>query len=290
MVGWLLGAAIAQAAFAVAVYIDKIVVVHAGFRPRLIAQCIGGVRLALVPTLWVIAGGVSASATDMVLMLAIGALQYLTVIPYFAALESQDAGRIMSIFFTLPVWVAGFGFIGIGEPSSIAHLPGFALVILGAVVMQGGPRRPQETHGASTFHAVSLMVVATAMFALSLSLFDEVGSRDGYLSTLMIVYLGSGLAAVGTVPFLPRATPRARVCVAWVVTAIVAADLLTATGDALLNLATLQAGSPALPAATTALEPILILMIGYAITRLWPRLLQEDFSRLAVGFKLFGGI
>lgn len=280
---WLVPATGAQLSYSAAVMSDKAVVERTPPSALSLASASSAVNLVVGLSLVAIVGFPDHSAFDVALALVAGSLLYLYLIPYFAALSSDDASSVGSLFqMVAPVTVA-ISWVTLGQVLHGVQWLGGVLMIAGAgLFVIGDGEKPWSVRARSAL----LMGLASVLVASSLVCLDHVLESVPYWQTLALECSGLGVTGATVASFRRLASGgTAQSLGKWSWLGIVLAELLALLGNSLQTLA-IERGSADLVAVMVGTEPLFLLAFGILITRGFPRLFVERISIRGIATKL----
>ena len=194
---------------------------------------------------------------------------------YFFALEEESATTVIALFQFAPVFGLIFGYLILGEVPTGLQLAAVALVLAGTlciVVRKGTGRR-------IGMNVVLLMLVSTIFVAVYNTVFKLAGENIYFWAAVFWQYLG--IAAVG---FLLYAGVPAYRSQFHGMVARRGKGVLAATGMAeVMNIVALVCTNAAVLLAPVALvlsvssvQPIFVLLEGFLMVKLAPKIIDED--------------
>lgn len=281
---WVLAAIGAQACFAAATFVDKVVLSRAGVTPGAAARASGVINIGVGAALVGAFGVERSSARDTLLMLVAGALVYAYLVPYFSALDRDDTSAVVPLLQAVPLFTLLIAWVALGEHPSVRGLFGFPIVLLGAAAFGVGDGAVARRVRLRT---VALMMLSSVLIAVQVTVLDYVLAEHSFWNTAPTVALGIGVASMIGALSAPRdAQPlRALRRSAWC--GLVTAEVLNLAAEGLIGLA-LVGGQAAVVALATGAEPLFVLAFGLLLTRLVPSLVSERTNRRALTVKAAG--
>jgi len=141
------------------------------------------------------------STFHAVLIILNGALLVAAFIPYFYALNEEDASAVVPLYQTIPIFSFTLGFILLGESIGLLQIVAGILIILGSVLISVDLSK-------SGFHfkkrSMFLMLLSSFMISLHYLVFKYVALEESFWRTVFWEYLGAVLVALFLLVFLRR--------------------------------------------------------------------------------------
>jgi len=211
----------------------------------------------------------SVSVHERLLAFTVGVLEIVWLIPYLHALADNDETIVGTLFQLVPLFGFVFGIVFFAEYPSPVEIAAGAAILFGALLLTLKPKRQQEEQRIWSrrfdVRTFTLMALASAIVALAAFIFKEASGDTLYWASVAWMTMGSFFSGVLLllVPsyrmsflYLLRRAPRRYVLVNVLNEVFDNAAILAFYGAILLGPAT------ALVQATTAYQPVFLLLIG----------------------------
>ncbi len=271
---WSLYALVAAACSATVNVIDKTVLVkwmrraEGSLAPFAMLELLGGL-LALS-----ILGFPILAPLDLTASILAGAAYGLAAVFYFKALKIGEVTRIIPLYDLIPILVAIFAAVFLGEVLEPIHYAAIGLVVAGTVLLSG--RHQGSFKIAPGMGWMILAILATAVAAI----LNKYALEDA--ETWAVFGWGRLGSAAATLPFLPAAGKAFLSSVkrfGWpVVLATTLSEALTVVVTLLFILAAAD-GPVALVSALVGIHPLFLLIFAILLGRKHPDFLNESLSK-----------
>ena len=223
---------------------------------------------------------------DIGILLFSGFLTVAWLALYLNALYDEDVSLVIPFFQLTPVFALAFGFLFLGEwPETVKLLAG-AVIVLGAFVLS-----VEQTTGRIKKKLLFAMGGASAIIALMNALFKFVTIEETFWVSMC--WHSLGIFLTGFCLYLLHTGYRRRfhnfIRTNWGVglSVNVINETLTIVGDVIFAFAILLAPL-VLVQSMEAYQAVFVFIIGIILSRIAPRLLNEDFNRTVVIQKITG--
>jgi drug/metabolite transporter (DMT)-like permease len=278
---WIVPAAGAQVAYALSIFGEKAVLRRGHVDAGALATGAALLNVVVAAALLAAFGFPDAPGADQLVLVGCGGLLYVYLVPYLRAIELDDVSSVVPLFQVVPVLTLALS-LALGRVDvSTTELTGAAVVSLGtAMFVLGDPSRAGRPRAA----AVRWMLLASTVLAVRFVILD--GVVAGYAFTESAPLIAAGLAFAGLMACAaqPRRALALRRVGAGTWAGIAAAQSLNLAAEALVVLA-VTAGPAAMVALTIGLQPAFVVAFGLALTRLWPRLVEERLDLATIALK-----
>ena len=243
--------------------------------------------LVVLPVVaWLQPAVLSIAPLHVALLLAGGALNITGVILSLYAMQRDEASVVATLFQMIPVFNYVLAWIVLGETLTPTQIGAALLVMTGAVVISLDLTKPRISIKRSVF---VLMTIGSLLLAANSIVFKFVAvSGDFWISTFWSYV---SLALVGAILFTGVRSWRAqfletlRLNRVAVIGLNLFNELLAVVGYVMITYAMLLV-PVALVSVMSGFQPLMVFLIGAALTRLAPSVGREDLSRAAMTQKL----
>jgi drug/metabolite transporter (DMT)-like permease len=217
-----------------------------------------------------------------------GVLNATSIYLYLLALDKDEASIVVPFFQLVPVFATVFGFLMLGETISILQISGMVLIILGALSLSIEVSR--ENHFHFKKGVVFLMLCSSIILAFQDVLFKYKALESSFMMTLFWTHVG--LLLFGIILSLSRNNRQEFKKLiasnsATIFGVNVGSELLTALGNAAINLATLLAPIGVV-LTIYGYQPLAAFVIGVTFTLFFPKLIEEKIHIGALTQKIIG--
>lgn len=297
---WIFIALMAPAAWAAANHIDKYLL-----SKHLAAQGMGALLLfssavgpLLLPVIWFLQPNVMQIAPMHALILVTnGVLYIVSLVPYFMALQRDEASFVIPLFQITAVFSYVLGLIFLKEQLTIGQAAAAGLIVVGSVLISLQVHAPTRKDHPKRLHlrrdVLLLMLVASFMNALNWLLFKFVAGQENFLVSSFWEYVGFALFFAVSFGFvgplrqnflavLTSAAPSKR-------RSVVGFSLLNEGLSTVAKVATNWAslsGPLALISAIHGLQPAFVFVLGILLTLFVPVYGREDITRGTLAQKI----
>jgi transporter family protein len=238
------------------------------------------IGLVLLPFIWIFSGGrvFDLGSGDIFILVGSGVLYVFAILPYFFALRREDASLVVPFFQSIPVFSYFLGLIFLGENLSAWQIFASILIISGAVGLSLDISGKMKMFRFKTF---SLMMLSSFMYALNIFMFKFMEKGSDFWTVSFWEYSGFSLAAIAllTVSKWRRQMIDNIKEHGWRALGLNSInEVVNIIAKMIFNFATLLAPL-ALVWAVNGAQPLVVLVFGFVLTLLWPKIFKEDISR-----------
>jgi drug/metabolite transporter (DMT)-like permease len=228
----------------------------------------------------------SLSGREIGLLLIGGALNICGVILSLYAMQKDEASVVTTLFQLVPVFSYGLAWLVLGEALSAVQIAAALLIMSGAALISLDLTKQRVVLKGAV---VVLMTIGSLLLATNAILFKLVAvSNDFWVSTF---WSYASLAIVGVAlfafvrPYREQFLHTLRVNRGPVIALNVFNELLAVVGYVMISYAMLLV-PVALVSVTSGFQPMMVFLLGVALTKLVPSLPKEALSRKALAQKL----
>lgn len=286
---WFLVALIPPALWAVTNFIDKYLTGHY-FKGRTAAAPLvftGITALIYTTVLVIIKPQVMHVGLPTAVVAAVSGASYIFgLIPYYYALQRDEASRVMPLFQLEPVLIYVLALIFLGEVLSLRQIAGSVLIICGGILltldMDGGRFRIRKP-------VLALVLLSSLLLTLNPLLFKAISTDADFWTISYWSYMGIILAAAS---LFVGVRPYRRAILSFVRRRQLAPLYLTAFTESISITARLTYwfASTLVPVAlvqtVASTQPLFVFILGVALTLFAPRYGRESLARAHLAQKL----
>jgi uncharacterized membrane protein len=191
---WIIPALSAPLFYCLSNFIDRFLVEKRVRDPWALAA-FGGFASALPVGLILLAlGGFPIfRAYNLAALFAGGILGELALVPWYAAVATDDASRLSPLFKFVPLFALILAYVFLGERLSADQAAGFALVLAGGIALSIEGKAGGFMHLKRSFW---LMMLSSLLFALPGILFKSAAADNSFLGSLGYEFLGASTGSV----------------------------------------------------------------------------------------------
>jgi uncharacterized membrane protein len=244
------------------------------------------IGLFLLPFILIIQPNVlNISSFNAFLIIINGIIYILAILPYFYALEKDEASIVIPLFQVIPVFGYFLALIFLGESLTLQQILASLLVVLGAIIIS------TETNNLKfKFQVFWLMILSSFLIALNGLIFKIVGIQEDFWTTSFWEYVGFVLILVIFILFFKsyrnqflsmfKKNPISTLSLNGL------NEIFNIVAKMIVNFATLLAPL-ALVWTVNNLQPFFVLLIGILLTKFFPNFNQEKIDKKTIIQKIF---
>jgi uncharacterized membrane protein len=244
------------------------------------------IGLFLLPFILIIQPNVlNISSFNAFLIIINGIIYILAILPYFYALEKDEASIVIPLFQVIPVFGYFLALIFLGESLTLQQILASLLVVLGAIIISIEPKNLKFK-----FQVFWLMILSSFLIALNGLIFKLVGIQEDFWTTSFWEYVGFVLILVIFILFFKsyrnqflsmfRKNPISTLSLNGL------NEIFNIVAKMIINFATLLAPL-ALVWTVNNLQPFFVLLIGVLLTKFFPNFNQEKIDKKTIIQKIF---
>jgi drug/metabolite transporter (DMT)-like permease len=279
----------AQFLFSVGAHVDKYLLskYFRGSAPGSLILYSSLFSVVVLPVVWVIEPTVlSIPPLHIALLVAGGVLNITGVVLSLYAMQLDEASVVTTLFQMIPVFNYVLAWIVLGETLTPLQIGAALLVMAGAVVVSLDLTKGRISIKRSVF---LLMAIASLLLAANAIVFKFVAVADDFwISTFWSYFslLLVGFALLGFVrPYREQFVATLKSNSAAIIGLNLFNELLAVVGYLMISYATLLV-PVALVSVMSGFQPLMVFLIGVALTLLVPSVGRENLARAAVAQKL----
>ena len=274
---WFLLALIAPLAWSIANYIDKFILSRSenneGGSGGLMALS-SLVSLIVVIGIFVFSGYAvfSLDSHNIFILILSGIFEALYILFYFWALERESTTTVISLFQFSPIMGLIFGYILLREIPSPMQIFAVVLILIGALCIIWKKNESLSLKKNVLF----LMLVSTAFVGIYTTLFKLVAEQTPFWTSIFWQYLGIVCVGLALFMFVPKYRKQTVYMIGKrTIFATTLAEVMNIVALLATNMAILFA-PVALVLSISSVQPIFVLIEGFIIIALFPKLLDKS--------------
>jgi len=223
---------------------------------------------------------------DALIAMLAGFLLIVSYVPYLKALSIDEASRVVPVYQTIPIFVLVISYVLLGESFGAKSLIGFFVVLFGTLLLS----LDKFSFGFISFRkSFRYMILTSLIYAFAIVIFKFVAKDYDVVSTFCLEVLGSGLAGVAFWILIPKYRKEFNLALknlpkkGFMVLAINEGTFLVGK---LINAYALVLAPVALVSLVENTQPFFVLLYALFLSKFFPRILKEDFSKNSIKIKL----
>jgi len=215
------------------------------------------------------------------ILIIAGIINVVWVLLYLYALESDETTVVVPLFQTIPVFSFFLAWIILGETLSAKELMGAGIIVFGGVLLAVDIEKTKSGYSFKK-KPFFLMIAASFLIGLLEVLFKSVTTIGTYWISNFWNYIGFTLAGLFILFFITsyrrafismlKESPKKMLGLNF------SNETFNGVGDFAMHLAILLAPI-ALVQSVNSFQPVFILIIGITLTKLFPKIVKENFSK-----------
>lgn len=244
------------------------------------------IGLFLLPFIFIIQPDVlNISTFNAFLIIINGIIYILALLPYFYALEKDEASIVIPLFQLIPVFGYFLALIFLGEILTLQQISASLLVVLGAIIIS-----IETANLKFKFQVFGLMILSSFLVALNGLIFKFVAIQQDFWTTSFWEYVGFVLVLIILILFFKsyrnqfflmfRKNPISTLSLNGL------NEIFNIIAKMIINFATLLAPL-ALVWTVNNLQPLFVLLIGILLTKFFPKFNQEKINKKVLIQKVF---
>lgn len=290
---WVISALVAQLAWAVGIFIDKHLVTtshgseegglsHNAGTLVLVSACFGFLIAIVTAVVLYVTHGADAAKilleigrTTVLTGLASGMLEVAWLLPYFVALHHGDETTAPPVFQTIPIFGIVLGYVWFGEYVTVAQALAMLLIVGGALWLNLEFVREENSgqiRAAFKCRPVMLMLFSSFIIAATSFLFKDVANEASFGAATFWMGIGAGIGGVIIAIVIPsyRAEFITFLKIGSIRTKLlnVVNEVIDTIGIVFFTYAVVQSPNTAMVQASQAIQPVLLLCIGWLLALL----------------------
>ncbi len=280
---WVSLAFIAPLCYAASNFIDRFLVVKRIRDPRFVAVLGGVFTTVLGFAVWVWRGFPVLPPLPAVLLLGTGFAAQLALLPWYKAIQLDDASRVIPFYQLIPVVTLIAAYLFLGERLALVQVIGSALVIGGGLALS------LERNFWETFHlrrSFGYILLSVPMFSASAIAFKYVVVDSNFWDTLAYEMLGAGIGATLLFVVFRRSVVRGVRNVQGGTWGLLATNELVYTLGRFVGFSAYALGPVSLVSVIGGVQPFYVLVAGTLLSAFFPRFIREDTSRSTLLLKV----
>ncbi|MFA6588349.1 MAG: EamA family transporter [Patescibacteria group bacterium] len=279
---WLFFAILAPLLYGITNFFDKYLIEKRVRNPMLLTFIGGLVAAILGLVIWLSVGLPGITFQGAAILIASGIIFQWALIPYYKALQNEDASRITPLFQLIPVFALILAAIFLGEHLHGSQIFGFCMVLAGGISLSLENFDLKILRLKRSFW---LMMLSSLMYTLPFVFFKSVDLP--FWNAIAYEFFGLGLGSL--LLFVPLKTrqgiiaefPRISTSAWWPISIneiiYIAGKMCTfyATTLVAVSLVTVMA----------AFQPFFVLLLGLGLTLWLPNIIKENIQKKTLAIK-----
>lgn len=224
------------------------------------------------------------SAFNAFLLVISGVCITLSFLPYFLALEKDEASQVVPLFQMVPIISFIFSFIFLGEQLSLIQILGSFAVMIGSVLLSAEFFEGKKIQFKRS--VFGLMFLASFFYAVDVFLFKVSALDVNFWTASFWEYLGLSLVSITLLTFVPYYRKQLFSVLKknsrTVLTLSFSNELFVNIGKISVHYASLLGPLSLVTLVSEGFQPIFVLIIGIVLTLFWPQFGQENISKTSL--------
>ena len=240
--------------------------------------------------LYSVRGFQAMNGLDLPLILLAGILTYFSIYYYFKALDFEETSIVVILFQASPLITLVLSALFLREVITLTQLLGFILVLAASTTVSLDSVKPGKFSLSKSFYYI---MTSNVFWSCAAILYKSTAVSNDFLSTLGVEGIGIGLGALMAFSFdkgirqaflttMPKVSPS-------VLVLLTLNEILSLAAKWIVFLAVLL-GPVALVDVVVSVQIFYAIITGWLLTRLFPKIFQENISRKGLTLKLFAGL
>lgn len=228
-------------------------------------------------------------ATSAGLMIVAGLVYISALLPYFYALQSGEASRVVPLFQIAPIFSYVLAYAFLQETLAGRQIIAALIVIVGAIVLSIEEPEEKNTKLRLNWYALGLITLSSFLFALNGLIFKVAAKDSTFWTTAYWQYLGvalGGLLLLFYRPYLKQFKHALLNNRGPILALVGISEGITVVARLCFFYASLLAPL-ALVATVNGFQPFFIFIYGVILTIFFPKISQESLLRKHVLQKVF---
>ena len=274
---WYIFAAITPIFYSVGIFIDKFLVDKQIKNPLVLTAITGTISGIIGVTIGLIVGFKFMGFSQIALILLAGILLNWYLIPYYAAIQRDDASRVIPLYQFIPIFTLTISTIFFKETLTIKQIVGMGLIIVAGILISVDKFDLRFLKPRPSFW---FMMASCLMYGSVGLLFRFVSKSASYWSIFSIEYIGAGLG--GLALFI---LPSVRKDFGKDSKVLRSASGLLFVDKSFSVMAQMAEGYAvtlvAVPLVNivNGIQPAIILLMGLFLTRFFPHIIKENIKK-----------
>ena len=283
---WIIYAIAAPAIFSITNFIDKFLVEKKIRDSSVIAIFSGFMAMLFGLVILLFRRFQLFDVRQLSLIVFAGVLAELGIVPYYRAMSTDEASRVVPLFQVIPIFVLLLSYVFLGETMTILQIVGFCFILFGGFIISAKKIEKRIFAPRASFWN---MMLSSFLFAASVVIFRFVVLVQNFWDTLGWESVGFG---VGALILLLWPSYRRRFIMEFqriqskVWGMLVLNEGVYIGGRLALSYAYALAPA-AIVSVVSGIQPLFILLYGVFLSIFFPDIIREDIRRSVVGLKLF---
>jgi len=280
---WLIFAIFATALYGASNFIDKFLI-EKRVKDPILLTIFGGIIVFIAGALiFLIAGFQKFTLLQIFALLVSGVLSEIALIPYYKALSSEDASRIVSFFQIIPVFVLVLSYIFLGETLVLKQYLGFFFILVGGFILS------IKKVGLKTLNlrkSLPYVMLASLIWAVSFVIFKFVAIKTNFWNTIGYEFFGVSIGAGILFLFYRKRFLSEFKIVRLNTWGIITINETVYFIGRLCGFYAIVLGPIALVSVISGIQPIFALFYGLILSVWFPKIVKEDIARSTLALKI----
>lgn len=223
------------------------------------------------------------NTVEILILLGAGLLLFVSIIPYFKALQIEEVSRVTPLWQLSPIFVLILATLTIGENLILKQYIGFSLLLIGGLLIS--TRKIQGIFKLSK--AFYLMLLATSIGAIYVVILKYFA--DSYNTWTLIVWIRIGML-LGTVLALLHIKYRQTFITTWTklnnkTWILMLSEVITGLAGMVSWYTAVGLFSVSLITVLNGFQSLFLLVIASALSFKFPKLLKEEITTKTIAYK-----
>ena len=217
-----------------------------------------------------------------------GSFYLLATLPYFYALDKDDASLTVPLFQMIPVFSFILGYIFLGEVLDINQILGGIIILVSSVFISLNLADIKKIH--MKWDVFLLMVLSSLLYSLNFIFFKYFAVETDFFITSFWEYIGFGLFGLFLLIFIKSYRDGFISVLKTNKTQVLGVNI---TNEIVNIVAKISFNYASILAPVTliwiinGLQPFFVFLFGIILTILFPRISKEDISRKTLAQRMF---
>lgn len=292
-IGWFLPAIGGVVLYSAVIFVDKYLLEKRLPDSRGIVIYTSLVSFTIGLMMWVIIGMPIIPFQPSILLIISGLLVIGSTALYFHVLAEENSSFVQIFFQLIPVFVIGGAFM-LGERLTIFQLAGSLIVIMGTIALAKIDEGPGQNHTNISMRSIWFMLAYDLMWAISVLCVKSASSNITFFQLVSYESFGVGVGGLALYLFhkpIQKSFSKLRKSIhpSTMIIIILNEGVLFLFGKSLMNYA-YTLGSASLVSVVESAQILIILFVGFFLSKTWPKIFQENTDNKTFRRKLFYAI
>jgi len=240
------------------------------------------VSLVIGSIVWFAIGTPLLPFQTSVLLLFSGLMVIGSTALYFHVLAEDNASFVQIFFQLIPIFVIAGAFL-LGERMTLLQIIGSSVVIIGTIALAKADGNSMSSNRKNISRSVAYMILYDIMWAVSALCIKSASSDISFPQLISYESFGIGLGGLLLVLFSKPIFKSFRdlsrnISLSTLIIICLNEGVLFLVGKSLLNYA-YTLGSASLVSVVESTQIVVVLIVGFALSTIWPRIFKENTNR-----------